>query len=160
MILIKLRTRLESNILETWNFKIQSCSSFEEALLHASYRPHPSIRCTFFPDSKSLAAAPSSITSSGFQKLPEVAPDQEVSSSLVRVGSTLTSLVFGNPHSILCLRFLTPSKMEAVTVVELDTILTFRKNDFILFIQASKYGLYINQKNLRYTSFDAHHTDL
>jgi hypothetical protein len=62
-----------------------------------------------------------------------------------------TSLSVRNTlHSILCLRFLTPSKMEAVTVVELDTILTFRKNDFILFIQASKYGLYINQ-NLRYT---------
>jgi hypothetical protein len=42
--------------------------------------------------------------------------------------------------------------MEAVTVVELDTILTFRKNDFILFIQASKYGLYINQKLEVYSS--------
>jgi hypothetical protein len=49
--------------------------------------------------------------------------------------------------------------MEAVTVVELDTILTFRKNDFILFIQASKYGLYINQKLEVYSSL-THHTDL
>jgi hypothetical protein len=46
------------------------------------------------------------------------------------------------------LRFLTPSKMEAVTVVELDTILTFRKNDFILFIQASKVRLVYQPKKL------------
>jgi hypothetical protein len=110
----------------------------------------------FFSREKSLAAALASSTlpRQDFKSFRKWLGSGSVVISGAGIGSTFGHpLVFGNTlHSILCLRFLTPSKMEAVTVVELDTILTFRKNDFILFIQASKYGLYINQKLEVYSS--------